>query len=67
MNLATQILGTLAGLGVVVLIFAGAWWFVSAARRGNRHVREIRGDPHADRHPTSTTHTRDDDRRDIPQ
>lgn len=43
--------GTIAGLIVAVLIFGGAAWLVSSARKGNRRTREARHDPHAGRGP----------------
>ena len=39
--------GTIAGLIIAILIFAGAGWLVAKARKGNRRTREARQGRHA--------------------
>ena len=65
MEALTGTVGLIAGLATAIAIFGGAWMLVARARRGNRRVREARGDPHV----ASVAHpSRDhDQRRDIPQ
>lgn len=65
MEVLVGTVGLVAGIATAVLIFAGAWWLVARARRGNRKVREARHDPHVAAVPhRSRDH---DQRRDIPQ
>jgi hypothetical protein len=64
-DLMMNTLGIVIGVIVAVAIMAGAWWFVTRARKGNQRVREARHDPHAEPH---AKHDSDHDRRrDIPQ